>query len=68
VNRLAFFRESLSRPDIKIVGIAEPDQQLASRYAKRYGLDPSLLFADLEQFTFAYAGTMKVICGHVYLQ
>src|SRR5438270_559556 len=47
-HAMGFFRESLSRPDIKIVGIAEPDQQLASRYAKRHGLDPSLLFTDLE--------------------
>jgi predicted dehydrogenase len=44
-----FFRENRKRADIKIVGIAEPDQQLASRYAKRYGLDQSLLFENLEE-------------------
>jgi predicted dehydrogenase len=46
---LGFFRESQRRPDIRVVGIVEPDQQLALRYASRYGLDRSLLFADLEE-------------------
>src|SRR5437016_3460664 len=46
---LGFFRESQGRPDLKIVGIVESDQELASRYASRHGLDRSLLFADLEE-------------------
>ena len=33
---------------IEIVGIAEPNQALARRYAERYDLDPGLLYADLE--------------------
>jgi predicted dehydrogenase len=43
-----FFQRSLHRPDIQIVGIAEPDQQVASRYASKFGLDLSLIFTDLE--------------------
>ncbi|HLJ92532.1 MAG TPA: Gfo/Idh/MocA family oxidoreductase [Gemmataceae bacterium] len=43
-----FFRECLPRTDIQIVGIAESDSQLAGRYAKRYGLSSSLLFADID--------------------
>jgi predicted dehydrogenase len=43
-----FFQRSLHRPEIQIVGIAEFDAQLASRYANQYGLDRSLLFAGLE--------------------
>jgi predicted dehydrogenase len=43
-----FFRESQRRSDIKVVGIAEPDQALAVRYAGRFGMDRSLLFANLE--------------------
>ncbi|HYM78703.1 MAG TPA: Gfo/Idh/MocA family oxidoreductase [Candidatus Dormibacteraeota bacterium] len=35
-------------PAIEIVGIAEPDAQLRSQAAARYGFDQSLLFADLE--------------------
>jgi len=43
-----FFQYSLHRPDIQLVGIAEPDQQLAAQYAKQFGIDQSLLFTDLE--------------------
>ena len=44
-----FFQRSLHRPDIQMVGIAEPDQQVAARYAAQFGLDRSLLFTDLEE-------------------
>jgi scyllo-inositol 2-dehydrogenase (NADP+) len=43
-----FFQYSLHRPDIQLVGIAEPDQQLAAQYAKQFSIDSSLLFTDLE--------------------
>jgi predicted dehydrogenase len=43
-----FFQRSLHRPDIQLVGIAEPDQQLTSRYAAQFNLDRSLMFTDLE--------------------
>ena len=35
--------------DVRIVGIAEANRELAERYAKRYGLDPALLFASIEE-------------------
>jgi predicted dehydrogenase len=44
-----FLDHSLHNPEIEIVGIAEPDQSLASRYAKKYGLAQNLLFSDLEE-------------------
>jgi predicted dehydrogenase len=43
-----FFQNSAHRQDIQIVGIAEPDQQLASKYAAQFGLDRKLLFTDLD--------------------
>jgi predicted dehydrogenase len=43
-----FLGNSLHNPAIAIVGIAEADQALSAQYAKRYGFEPSLLFADLE--------------------
>ncbi len=39
--------------DVRIVGIAEPNRELAGRYAKRYGVDPGLLFASLEEMLAA---------------
>ena len=35
--------------DVRIVGIAEKNRELAERYAKRYGLDIALLFGSLEE-------------------
>lgn len=44
-----FLGPALKRSDIQIVGIADPDRQLAHRYADQFKLDPQILFADLEQ-------------------
>jgi predicted dehydrogenase len=38
---------SNKRGDIEIVGIAEPNKDLAMRYLKRYNLSESLLFSSL---------------------
>jgi scyllo-inositol 2-dehydrogenase (NADP+) len=43
-----FLQHSLHRPDIQIVGFAEPDSQVAARYAAQFSLDRSLIFTDLE--------------------
>jgi predicted dehydrogenase len=44
-----FLDHSLHSSLIEIVGIAEPDEKLASQYATHYGFDHSLLFSNLEQ-------------------
>ena len=36
-----------ARADVQIVGIYEPDRELAAQYAQRYGLDAGLFFTDL---------------------
>ncbi|MGA9811314.1 MAG: Gfo/Idh/MocA family oxidoreductase [Terriglobales bacterium] len=43
-----FLQHSLHRSDIQIVGIAEPDRQVAARYAAQFNLDRALFFTDLE--------------------
>jgi scyllo-inositol 2-dehydrogenase (NADP+) len=35
--------------DVQIVGIAEKNRELAERYCKRYGVDPALIYATLEE-------------------
>jgi predicted dehydrogenase len=45
---VGFFQNSLHRPDIQLVGIAEPDAQLAARYAAQFNIDQTLLFTDLD--------------------
>jgi predicted dehydrogenase len=45
-------RGILKRPDmggVQIVGIAEPNQELANRYLAQYGLPQSLLFSSVEE-------------------
>ena len=44
-----FLSRYLKRQDVRLVGIAEPDQAVSSRYAERYGLDRSLLFPDADR-------------------
>jgi glucose-fructose oxidoreductase len=44
-----FLDHSLHNPETEIVGIAEPDQALASQYANQYKLEPRLLFTSLEE-------------------
>jgi predicted dehydrogenase len=41
--------EADKRPDIKIVGIAEPNRELAERYVKQHGLSMDLVFDSLEE-------------------
>jgi predicted dehydrogenase len=38
-----------NKGDIEIVGIAEPNHELAERYAKRYGYPMSLVYDDMEK-------------------
>jgi predicted dehydrogenase len=42
-------RELPRRKDITLVGIAEPNAQLAAKYVARYHLQPSIIYADLEK-------------------
>lgn len=41
--------EAQKRPDIEIVGIAEPDRALAERYVRAHGLSMDLIFESLEE-------------------
>lgn len=44
-----FIEGALSRPDMKLVAIVEPNSGLARQYAARYRVDSTLLYADLEE-------------------
>jgi len=44
-----FFHRYLHDPGLQILGIAEPDRALFDRYAKQFGLEPSLYHADLDE-------------------
>ena len=44
-----FLDQWRNSPEIQIVGIAEPDPQLLSQAAAKYGFDKAILFPDLEK-------------------
>jgi len=44
-----FLRRGLNRADVKIVGIAEPNKEVAERYVKQFQLDPAIIYSSLEQ-------------------
>jgi predicted dehydrogenase len=44
-----FLGQSQHSPQIQIVGVAEPDQQLLSAAGEKYSFDKAILFADVEQ-------------------
>ena len=44
-----FLANSANRPDLRIVGVSDPDRNLFDRYAAKFGLDAALYHADLEE-------------------
>ena len=44
-----FLQANLHRPDIELVGIAEPNRELAAKYAAEYHIDNALLFTSLDE-------------------
>jgi predicted dehydrogenase len=44
-----FLARYLKRPDLELVGIAEPDTAVAAKYQQRFALDPSRLFTSLDE-------------------
>jgi len=48
-HAFGFFDQFQRRTDLEVVGIAESDHQLATQFAKRYGLRPEIFYSDLEE-------------------
>src|SRR6266480_2758164 len=48
-HAFGFFDQFQRRTDMQVVGIAEADPQLRGQFAKRFGLQPGILFSDLEE-------------------
>jgi predicted dehydrogenase len=61
-----FLDQSRHSPEIEIVGIAEPDQQLLSQAATRYGFDSSQLFSDLEDMLAKTHPQAVLVYGNTY--
>jgi predicted dehydrogenase len=61
-----FFRQFKNRGDIQIVGIAEPDRRLFTRYAKDFSLDQNLWHADLDEMLQAVHPQAVLVYTNTY--
>jgi predicted dehydrogenase len=57
---------SRKKPDVMIVGVYEPDNELAQRYAKKYNISPSIFYTDLDKMLDAVKPDVAVAFGSIY--
>jgi predicted dehydrogenase len=57
---------SRNKPDVTLAGIYEPDNELAQRYAKKYGFSTTLVYNDLGKMLDAVKPEAVVAFGSVY--
>ncbi len=55
-----------NKPDVVLVGIYEPDNELALRYAKQYNLSTTLIYNDLGKMLDAVKPEAVVAFGSIY--
>ncbi|MEP6948029.1 MAG: Gfo/Idh/MocA family oxidoreductase [Ginsengibacter sp.] len=57
---------SRNKPDVALAGVYEPDNELAQRYAKKYGFSTSLVYNDLGKMLDAVKPEAVVAFGSIY--
>lgn len=57
---------SRNKPDIVLAGIYEPDNELALRYAKKYGFSPQIIYNDLNKMLDAVKPEAVAAFGSIY--
>ena len=57
---------SRNKPDVILAGIYEPDNELAQRYAKKYGFNADLIYNDLGKMLDAVKPEAVVAFGSIY--
>jgi len=62
----AFILGRQAKPDMVIVGIYEPNDELAQRYAKKYNFSPSLIYHDLDKMLDAVKPEAVLAFGSIY--
>ena len=55
-----------NKPDLTLVGIYEPNNELALRYAKQYNLSTSLIYNDLDKMLDAVKPEVVAAFGSIY--
>lgn len=55
-----------NKPDVELVGVYEPNKELAERYAKQYGFSNTLLYDDLGKMLDAVKPEAVLAFGSIY--
>jgi predicted dehydrogenase len=55
-----------NKPDVELVGVYEPNKELAERYAKQYGFSASLIYDNLGKMLDAVKPEAVVAFGSIY--
>jgi predicted dehydrogenase len=62
----AFILGRKEKPDFNLVGIYEPNRELAIRYSKTYNFDPKLIYNDLGKMLDLVKPEAVVVFGSIY--
>jgi predicted dehydrogenase len=54
------------KTDVEVVGVYEPNTELAQRYAKRYNFDPALIYDDLKKMLDVVKPEAVAAFGSIY--
>jgi len=63
---VGFILNRENKSDLKIVGVYEPNREMAERYAKSYHFDPSLIYDNLEKMLDAVKPEAVAAFGSIY--
>jgi predicted dehydrogenase len=65
-GHIAFILGRKPRSDFKLVGLYEPNRELALRYSKMYNFDPKLIYGDLDKMLDSVKPEAVVAFGSIY--
>lgn len=65
-GHVGWILEANKRPDLEIVGIAEPNRELAERLTKNYGISMDLVFESLEEMIAATQPEAVTAFGNIF--
>jgi predicted dehydrogenase len=65
-DHVAFILNRIDKTDIKLVGLYEPNRELAERYARSYHVDPGLIYDDLGEMLDRVKPEAVAAFGSIY--
>jgi predicted dehydrogenase len=65
-GHIGFLMNRKIKSDLQVVGVYEPNTEMALRYAKKYNFDPSIIYTDLDKMLEATKPEAVVAFGSIY--